>query len=267
MKKVLLLTSVCLISSAALAEDFEKKYSMQLNLGAGYALDSTDHYGKLGNSGVIGIEAGARVNNNIRVSVGFDYLPSFSATSDPENINQSFSGTNVPTGSTTDGNGHTVTNNTGSTVSSYTTTITGKPGTRDVESYVGMVNLYYDMDKSDNFTPYLMGGIGMSRNKTKSNETLESVSMPDNMTITTANGTVYHNGYAATRSLDGDTKDNFAWQLGVGTRYDVNNSLAFDFRYQFKSLGEFRTAKDPAGNYYKGKLQVNEVSVGLAYKF
>lgn len=256
MKKILITTAALLLPLAALADDMDKKYSIQLNLGAGYGFNSNDDYKDVGNSGLFGIEAGAKINDNFRLGIELDYLPSFAASSDPAQKNFSYV---VPGNSVTQiNNGDTVTN---TNSSASTVNVSVHPDARTVISYVGMLNLYYDLNKFDNFKPYLTVGLGMSRNKTKHANAQVSVDLPEGVSI---NGTS-----TQAKGVNGASKNNFAWKLGFGTRYDINKSLAFDFRYQFQYLGKFRTASVPDSNnvYAQGTLMVSEILVGLVQKF
>jgi opacity protein-like surface antigen len=255
MKKILITTAALLLPLAVLADDMDKKYSIQLNLGGGYGFNSNDDYKDVGNSGLFGVEAGANINDNFRLGVEFDYLPSFAASRDPSQQNFSYL---VQPGTTTINNGDVVTN---ANASASTVNVSVHPDARTVISYVGMLNLYYDLNKFDNFKPYLTVGLGMSRNKTKHANAQVSADLPSGVTMTGQS--------TQAKGVNGASKNNFAWKLGFGTRYDVNNSLAFDFRYQFQYLGKFKTAVVPDSNnaYAQGTLMVSEILVGIVHKF
>lgn len=133
-----------------------------------------------------------------------------------------------------------------------------------VSSYAAMINLYYDIAKVNNFVPYVTIGSGMSINRTGDHYVVTS-NDEDNDVITTIDGPA--------------TKRNFAYKIGLGSRYILSNSFDLDLRYQYINLGEFRTSSNQStyrnGVYHKhsssaiekGNLSAHEVVLGLSYKF
>jgi opacity protein-like surface antigen len=89
-------------------------------------------------------------------------------------------------------------------------------GRGTLRNYTVMANLYLDIDYFNlPLMPYFMGGIGSSWFKGYNN----------------LNWPVFQiNEY-------GQTKQNFAWQIGAGTSYKVCENFLIDFSYQFIALG------------------------------
>jgi len=130
-----------------------------------------------------------------------------------------------------------------------------------VKSLLAMVNFYYDIMEAKGFTPYVTVGAGIARNKTTSSGTWSAVSGN-----ATGNGAINFKNY---------TKNNFAWKVGLGTRYAVNQNVALDLRYQYADLGKIATGtgtqslgkKSADLNVKKGKLRAHEFLLGVAYTF
>lgn len=113
-----------------------------------------------------------------------------------------------------------------------------------IKSLVAMVNLYYDITNVNGFTPYVTLGAGIARNKTTQD-------------VTTSNVTDSQSG----------TKNNFAYKVGLGARYAINQNIDFDLRYQFVDLGKIKVKSTDELNAANGKLRAHEFLVGVAYKF
>lgn len=123
-----------------------------------------------------------------------------------------------------------------------------------IKSLVAMVNVYYDVMELNGFTPYVTLGAGIARNKVNGYQD-----------CTTIKANVDHTqGF----SVPTGNKTNFAYKVGLGTRYSFDQNIALDVRYQFADLGKIKTATnarfDEANN---GKLRAHEFLVGIAYKF
>lgn len=129
-----------------------------------------------------------------------------------------------------------------------------------VKSYVSMLNLYYDIGEFSGFTPYATIGAGIARNKT-------------GLYTTDITGTGYTGVDAS------NTKNNFAYKLGIGTKYSINDAFDLDLRYQYSDLGKFSTGTAEStynngvlvesGDSAKqtGKLSAHQILVGVSYKF
>jgi opacity protein-like surface antigen len=109
-------------------------------------------------------------------------------------------------------------------------------------------------------TPYLGGGVGISRNKMKT--TVQSVNgIPDGTTI------------------DGNTIHQFAYKLSAGTLVSLTEQLSLDVNYQYVNLGSFKGGTELYQNGVRrpdldlqrgingGDIKTQELMVGLQYKF
>jgi len=126
------------------------------------------------------------------------------------------------------------------------------------------INGFYDFQpfslKSTSITPYLGGGVGISRNKMKT--TAQSVNgIPDGTTI------------------DGNTINQFAYKLSAGTLVSLTEQLSLDVNYQYVNLGAFKGGTERSVNgvrnpafdrqrpYNGGDIKSQELMVGLQYTF
>lgn len=124
----------------------------------------------------------------------------------------------------------------------------------DVSSLALMANAYVDITKYGRFTPYVGGGIGVSRNKVSDSD------------ITTALG--------ATGSLDGATKTSLAWQLSLGTGIEVAPHWTVDVGYRYIDLGTAKSGDtatiggvSASGDPLKGDLRAHEAILSARYQF
>ena len=91
-----------------------------------------------------------------------------------------------------------------------------------ISSLISTINAYYDFESiANNITPYMMGGVGLSRNKI------------DDIDIF-ANNNLYFRRYS-------NNSYNFAWKLGAGAAYKINDKVSIDLGYRFSSLGKVST--------------------------
>ena len=107
-------------------------------------------------------------------------------------------------------------------------------------------------------TPYLGGGIGISRNK-----------------MGTING--HTSGTYNNTDIDGNTINQFAYKLSAGTLFSLTEQLSLDVNYQYVNLGAFKGGtgfyRNGAfgGNRQRGinggDIKTQELMVGLQYKF
>lgn len=127
-----------------------------------------------------------------------------------------------------------------------------------VKSLVSMVNFYYDIANVNGFTPYVTTGLGLSQNKT------------NNYVATTNSPNTNHTSVYSKKTMT-----EFAWKVGLGTKYEVNQNFDLDLRYQYADLGKFKTGSSDSenGGAYKdtkalqGSIKSHEALVGIAYKF
>lgn len=78
-----------------------------------------------------------------------------------------------------------------------------------------LANVYYDFHNSTAFTPYIGAGLGLAFNYLGFD-------------------TEYYNGDGY--SMD-DRQTNFAWQVGAGVAYAINENIAVDVAYRYLDLG------------------------------
>ena len=124
------------------------------------------------------------------------------------------------------------------------------------------INGFYDFQpfsiRNTAITPYLGGGVGISRNKMGT--------------------TVQHNnGIPDGVTIGGNTINQFAYKLSAGTLVSLTEHLSLDVNYQYVNLGDFKSGTNVYGNgVFAGNLQspINggeiksqELMVGLQYTF
>jgi opacity protein-like surface antigen len=244
--KIKLIAGYAVLSLASLA-NAEQDLSLpetfgyvQLNGGPAFNISGAGMFGNknAGNTGVYGIEAGYKFDDYTRASISVDYMPNYSFdASASENESGYLSG----------GTPYVVTSN----------------NNFKVNSWLVMLNGYYDIKNSSDFTPYFTIGAGIARNKAKSTYSAS----------TSVRGGAFETDSA---DLGEESKDNFAYKIGAGARYAINKSFDLDLRYQFVDMGKFTTA---AGSYNYGgtiiipvpeqtiKLKSQQILLGIAYKF
>ena len=107
-------------------------------------------------------------------------------------------------------------------------------------------------------TPYLGGGLGISRNK---------------MGTTV----VHNNGIPNGEAFSGNTINQFAYKLSAGTLVSLTEQLSLDVNYQYVNLGAFKGGTEVLFNgafnntlqrgFNGGDIKTQELMVGLQYKF
>ena len=124
------------------------------------------------------------------------------------------------------------------------------------------VNGFYDFQpfslKSTSITPYLGGGVGISRNK-MGTTVEDSGGVPDGQTF------------------GGNTINQFAYKLSAGTLVSITEQLSLDVNYQYVNLGAFKSGTKAFidGAFFAtlqrgingGDIKTQELMVGLQYKF
>ena len=124
------------------------------------------------------------------------------------------------------------------------------------------INGFYDFQpftmSNTAITPYLGGGMGISRNKMGTD--------------------VFHvNGVPNGLTINGDTINQFAYKLSAGTLVSLTDKLSLDVNYQYVNLGAFKSGTEILrngvfqGNLVRGTnggdIKTQELMVGLQYKF
>ncbi|HEY4136323.1 MAG TPA: outer membrane beta-barrel protein [Alphaproteobacteria bacterium] len=205
-----------LIATSAQAQESNNRY---LRIDSGYSF-SRDAGGDLDtdvdNSYIVGVGAGYRFNSNIRADLTVGYRGGYEAKD---------------------------------TLTSGTFTVDAEG---DVSSLAGLLNLYYDIGKYGVFTPYVGGGIGLSRNKI------------DDVAISS--------GGVGLGQIDGDDRISFAWQLSAGTSIELSKAVSLDIGYRYIDLGKAETSDNGnaggtpiTGLHQEGDLRAHEVQVGIRF--
>jgi opacity protein-like surface antigen len=124
------------------------------------------------------------------------------------------------------------------------------------------INGFYDFQpftmSNTSITPYLGGGVGISRNK---------------MGTTVVNDNGIPNG----ETFSGNTINQFAYKLSAGTLVSLTQQLSLDVNYQYVNLGAFKGGTEVLLNgafnntsqrgINGGEIKTQELMVGLQYKF
>jgi len=124
------------------------------------------------------------------------------------------------------------------------------------------INGFYDFQpfslKSTSITPYLGGGVGISRNKMGTVEERRD-GLPNGL------------------STDGNTINQFAYKLSAGTLVSLTEQLSLDVNYQYVNLGAFKSGTGVysdgvfGSNLQRpingGDIKTQELMVGLQYTF
>lgn len=117
-----------------------------------------------------------------------------------------------------------------------------------LRSNVVFLNMYYDIETCSDFIPYIGGGIGYARLRNKAY--------------------LVNDGWGGT-----DKEENFAWNIGAGLGYAVNENITLDLGYRYTDYGTIRNASktevSPISVIQSAKYDVtsHEVSLGLRYNF
>ena len=125
------------------------------------------------------------------------------------------------------------------------------------------INGFYDFQpftmSNTAITPYLGGGVGISRNKMGTD--------------------VRHSNGVPIQAIDGDTINQFAYKLSAGTLVSITEQLSLDVNYQYVNLGAFKggtelsnkgvryPALDRQRGINGGDIKTQELMVGLQYTF
>jgi len=123
------------------------------------------------------------------------------------------------------------------------------------------VNAYHDFHNSTAFTPYVGAGLGLAFINSKGHFNLESESYP-----TLEN---------AAFSLGSKRSTNFAWNIGVGGAYAINDKVSLDFGYRLAGLGKAETKSTLGNDLYgdvwiaksKSNVYMHQLMVGARVKF
>jgi opacity protein-like surface antigen len=199
MKKFILaaLFSTTALSAAAYENSNGKDFYVGVNAGYAKGVKPGKSYnGKMGNSSVVGVEAGYNINNNFRASLSMDYTPSFKAKGNNQAI--------IVAGPFT-----------GSKVNVDT----------KVKSFVTMINLYADITNYNGLTPYLTAGLGVARNKaTSSTVTIENLGSFNSSQSNTKTNAAFKVGFGAKYAVNGDVDLDIRYQYVDAGKFKTTSS-------------------------------------------
>lgn len=233
-KKTFILT--LLYATFAFAENglVNEKYYIQGNLGyaTGVAPGGDFEKNTFGNAGVYSLALGYSFDNNFRADWSLEYRSAFEndyylklvdPDPDPETTSPDEDDQHVS----------------------------------KVRSLSSFVNIYYDLPKIDKVTPFVLVGMGVARNVTKSHQW------------------VYHsNGTIEKCGIKTGHKVNFAWKIGAGANYEFNKNIDLGLFYQYVDLGMVATGRaelypngDIVGNIHEGRLRSQEFLANIKYRF
>lgn len=106
-----------------------------------------------------------------------------------------------------------------------------------------MLNAYYDINTGTKFTPYVGAGLGIAMLKASERG-------------------IYSDNKSANAS---DSRNTFAWQIGAGVSYALNDNFNVDLGYRF--LDEGHVAYKDVNSLNKYEAKAHEVSLGVRYTF
>ena len=130
----------------------------------------------------------------------------------------------------------------------------------DIDTKSIFINGFYDFESfnisSSSVTPYLGGGLGISRN--------------DMGIVTDSTG-------LNTQTTDGKKVSQFAYKLALGTLVSLSEKLSVDINYQYVDLGKFKSGVNFVNSgggsgaliepFNGGDIKTQELMVGLQYTF
>jgi opacity protein-like surface antigen len=115
------------------------------------------------------------------------------------------------------------------------------------------ISAYYDINKFDKIKPYVAAGVGVANVKSGNINILAKQEDKEDI----------NDVYA-----EGINKKQFAWQLGTGVNYVVNDKIDLNLvNYRYSNLGKAVTKADGEDPELKTKLAVHSISTGITFKF
>lgn len=109
----------------------------------------------------------------------------------------------------------------------------------EVEVQSTMLNAYYDIDTGTKFTPYVGAGLGFAKVK----------------------GTLKFFG----ENWGSESQYNFAWQIGAGVGYALNNNVTLDAGYRYVDYGHWTVESIDETDRLESKA--HELYIGARYNF
>lgn len=122
--------------------------------------------------------------------------------------------------------------------------------TNDISLNTFMMNNYYDFNNESAFTPYISLGVGLASIRHTMNSENEDFYLAQNDPIST-------------------TERNFAWSLGIGTKFAMTDTLALDVSYRYLDAGSSLIRKRDNGMLIesKQKVRTSDIMLGVIYNF
>ena len=120
----------------------------------------------------------------------------------------------------------------------------GTTSKQKIKNYTLFVNGFYDFKNDSTFTPYVTAGVGYAHNK--------AGSLVDSS-----------NTYA------GKKNGSFAWNVGFGSKFNLNQNFDIDLAYRYADLGKVKLTDADTLNL-AGKAvshKAHEITLGLIYNF
>ncbi|MBN6361484.1 porin family protein [Providencia huaxiensis] len=147
---------------------------------------------------------------------------------------------------------HNLSNESWSNGSSYYSS--REDGKNDITLSTFMINTYYDFKNQTNFTPYVSVGLGLASVKHKAQYISSEVN----------SGGSEYDSFSKSK-----TNSNFAWSLGLGSQYAINDNLSLDLSYRFLDAGKSDVSYNADGETLKSKVKVrsNDIMFGVVYRF
>ena len=122
-----------------------------------------------------------------------------------------------------------------------------------------LTNFYWDFHNDSAFTPYVMAGAGLAFINAKYEY---NINVPEMMGGRSSEGRSMNKNFT-----------NFAWALGAGCAYNINENFAVDLGYRYLNLGQVKTdtTARAAGFNVTGEAESfannHEIMLGLRYTF
>jgi len=122
---------------------------------------------------------------------------------------------------------------------------------QELKTQTLMAQIFYDFKNNTSLTPYVFAGAGVAHHKAEASAQLTFAP------------------YYSYKGSNDSTE--FAWDIGVGISYAVNDRIDIDFMYRYLSMGEVEWENnrtdggDPAGG--TGEMIANEFLFAVRYSF
>lgn len=116
-----------------------------------------------------------------------------------------------------------------------------------VENKFAMINAYYDINTGTKFTPYIGAGIGIAHLEAQEE------------------GFYVEKDGSKRPAIASDSRNTFAWQIGAGVSYALNDNFNVDFGYRYIDEGHVSYRDASSINKYEAKS--HELSLGVRYTF